>query len=117
MKDKLIYAGDLLNAVRDDPSIDGANFRKLKQHIEEVPTVDAVSRGVFDQVMWERNVAIAQLEEHGIPFGGTAPDVLKVVRCKECKFCTEIGLPRCRRTGRNVIDDDFCSRGERKEDG
>ena len=43
------------------------------------PTVDAVSRGCHDQVRWERDVAIGQLEEHGIPFCGKAPDVVKVV--------------------------------------
>ena len=42
-------------------------------------------------------------------------DVVEVVRCKDCKHCTEIGLPRCRITGRNMTDDDFCSRGERRE--
>ena len=45
-------------------------------------TVDAVSRGVHDQVRWERDIAIEQLEEHGIPFGGIAPDVVKVVHGK-----------------------------------
>ena len=44
-----------------------------------------------------------------------AVDAVEVVRCKDCKHCTEIGLPRCRRTGRNMLDDDFCSRGERRE--
>ena len=53
--------------------------------IEKAPTVDAVSRGVHDQVRWERYIAIEQLEEHGISFGCTAPDVVKVVRCKDCK--------------------------------
>ena len=44
MKDKrMIFAEDLIEALRDDPSINGANFRKLKQHIEEVP--DAVKHG------------------------------------------------------------------------
>lgn len=47
--------------------------------VDDMPTVDAVSGGVHDQVRWERDVAIQQLEEHGIPFGGIAPDVVKVV--------------------------------------
>ena len=42
-------------------------------------------------------------------------DFVQVVRCKDCKHCTTIGLPRCRITGRNKTDDDFCSRGERRE--
>ena len=56
-----------------------------KPVIDQMPTVDAVSRGVHDQVRWERDIAMEQLEEHGIPFGGIAPDVVKVVRCKDCK--------------------------------
>jgi hypothetical protein len=33
------------------------------------PCEDAVSRGVFEQVMWERDVAIDQLKELGYGFG------------------------------------------------
>ena len=43
-------------------------------------------------------------------------DAVEVVRCKDCKHCTEIGLPRCRRTRRNILDDDFCSYGERRDE-
>lgn len=43
MAKKLIYAEDLLKAVRDDPGINGLCFKKLKQHIEEAQ--DAVKRG------------------------------------------------------------------------
>lgn len=50
--------------------------------IDKMPTIDVVS----EQIRWERDVAIQQLEEHGIPFGGIAPDVVKVVRCKNCKY-------------------------------
>ena len=31
--------------------------------------IDYVPRGLFDQIKWERDVAIAQLEELGIFFG------------------------------------------------
>lgn len=36
---KIIYAGDLLDAIRDDRSINGANFAKVRRHIEAVPAV------------------------------------------------------------------------------
>lgn len=39
------------------------------QEIDKAPTLDVVSRGVFDQVMWERNVALEQLEELGLSLG------------------------------------------------
>lgn len=42
------------------------------------PTVDAVHRETLAQVMWERDVAMGQLEEHTIPFGCKA-DVQAVV--------------------------------------
>lgn len=46
--------------------------------IDEAPTVDAVHRETLAQVMWERDVAMKQLDEHGIPFGCKA-DVKAVV--------------------------------------
>lgn len=38
---KLIYADDLLQAIRDDPSINGANFARIREHIEAAPAVEA----------------------------------------------------------------------------
>lgn len=44
-------------------------------------------------------------------------DVVEVVRCKDCieKRVYPDGILRCRRTGRNMSAEDFCSRGERRE--
>ena len=39
---KLIYADDLLNAIRDDHNINGANFARIRRHIDAAPEVDAV---------------------------------------------------------------------------
>ncbi len=36
---------------------------------EQEPSEDVVSRGVFEQVMWERDIAIQQLKELGYEFG------------------------------------------------
>ena len=84
-----------------------------------------VSMGVHEQVRWERDIAIEQLESYGISLGEKA-DAVKVVRCKDCKYCRtfypvkEIGkeaiqvwycdLYRCNRK-----TDEFCSDGERRE--
>ena len=106
--------------------------RPIRRIIDEAPTVDAVPRGVLDQVRWERDVAMKQLEEHGIPFCGIAPDVTKVVRCKNCEnrgvaaYC-----PMCFEEfvehdydgyhdseyllHDHTTDDGFCDRGERGE--
>lgn len=38
---KLIYADDLLQAIRDDHSINGAHFARIREHIEAAPAVEA----------------------------------------------------------------------------
>lgn len=50
----------------------------VKNALENANAVDAVSRSVFEQVQWERDVAMQQLKDHGIPFGGTAPDAVDI---------------------------------------
>ena len=63
--------------------------------IARFPAVDAVSPGVLEQYKWERDAAIAQLEELGIGFGQKKPDIQVVrhgrwimrggkFRCSEC---------------------------------
>lgn len=99
----------------------GATFYVAhKDAIDNAPTVDAVSRGVHDQVRWERDVAMEQLEEHGIPFGGIAPDVVKVVRCKDCKhFGYNLENDTLCRVVSGLSDpeeNDFCSYGEKRDD-
>ena len=85
-----------------------------------MPTVDAVPVGVVEQFKWERDTAIQQLEEHGIPFCGKA-DVVAVVRCKDCVHCKpwygDKGLCLLwSETGASVFLDGFCSYGERREE-
>jgi hypothetical protein len=41
----------------------------LKDTIDQMPEVDAVSRGLFEQYKWERDIAIGQLEELGLSLG------------------------------------------------
>lgn len=45
--------------------------------IEKQPAADVVSVGVLQQVMWERDIAISQLESYGVGFAEKA-DVVKV---------------------------------------
>lgn len=109
---KLIYADDARRAILEaDP--------KLAYCIERIKGVDAVSRGVHDQVRWERDIALEQLEEHGISFGCIAPDVVKVVRCKDCRYCQRDvhGLWCFNDYEHSLQPDDFCSYGERKHNG
>ena len=104
------------------------NVPKFYEWLGEQPTVDAVPVKVIEQFKWERDTAIQQLEEHGIPFCGKA-DVVPVVRCKECKhrpkhdgpnrliFPDEICPCQCDDWYYNWMpsDDWFCADGERKE--
>ena len=39
---KIIYADDLLLAIRDDHEINGQNYARMKMHINEAQTVDSV---------------------------------------------------------------------------
>ncbi len=50
----------------------------LYHQIRAMPAADVVPRAAYEQVAWERDIAIKQLEECGIPFGGKA-DVAPVV--------------------------------------
>ena len=87
---------------------------------------DFPANDVCAQIMWERDTAMRQLEEHGIPFCGVAPDVVEVVRCKDCaNFEREFpGYGYCYHwdyeqgmSPNEVEYNDFCSYGERRHDG
>lgn len=95
----------------------GTNW--CRNTVLEAPAADVVSRGVYEQVKWERDMDMQQLEEHGIPFCGVADDVVKVVRCKDCRFYgNEERHPyggECEWFGALVERNNFCFYGERKE--
>lgn len=48
-------------------------------------------------------------------FAPTA-DVVEVVRCKDCKFFCRGNRCYCEEFGGIVTEEDFCSRGERKDE-
>ena len=91
--------------------------------IDDAPTVDAVPVGVLEQIRWERDTAMQQLEEHGIPFCGKADDVVHVVRCGECarrytELCSlSVGQMNCKVYFIQQGDDFFCKKGRRDNDG
>lgn len=39
--------------------------------------------GAIEQIRWERDTAIKQIEDYGVSFGEKA-DCVKVIRCKDC---------------------------------
>ena len=52
--------------------------------LEQEHCEDSISRGVFEQVMWERDVAIGQLKELGYEFGA------KIEPCEDAISRTEV---------------------------
>lgn len=89
----------------------GEMFQKL---IDDEPTVeDAVSLGVIEQFKWERDTAVAQLEELGIGFGQKKPDMVDVVRCKDCINRDQAFRCIALYYGFNPHDDWFCANGKR----
>ena len=62
--------------------------------LKRKPAADVVSRVAFEQIMWERDQALHQLEEHGLTLGCKA-DVVEVVRCRECIHDGLTSCPLC----------------------
>lgn len=42
---------------------------EVEQAIIEARVIDAVSKGLYDQIKWERDIALEQLEELGLSLG------------------------------------------------
>ena len=89
--------------------------------LHTVPTADVVPRSIFEQVKWERDVAMKQLEDLGIGFGEEVKDVVEVVRCKDCKYfikdepCVGGTYDCCYMMSSDETEENaFCSYGERK---
>ena len=95
--------------------------------VDELPTVEAVPKSYAEQICWERDIAIEQLNEIGCQFGQKMDEVKKklettsLVKCKDCKYFCD-GYPNllnadglCENVDCLVDSDDFCSFGERKE--
>ena len=67
----------------------------LDDLIDEVPAVDAVSREVLEQIKWERDIAMEQLEAHGISFGA------KTLDCDGCIYANRKRPQKCSCCRRN----------------
>jgi hypothetical protein len=60
------------------------DLRKLYSNgIKLAPTVEAIPKGAYEQVKWERDMAVQQLNDYGVQLGEKA-DCAKVVRCNDC---------------------------------
>lgn len=99
------------------------------KEIKDFPAADVVSKDLYEQIKWERDVALAQLKDCGVSLGEKA-DVVEVVRCKDCKYsgmhcfgtskeetlaCLEIEEDGFIRFATAVKADDYCSRGAKMD--
>lgn len=64
-KKKIIYADDLLVAIRDDHNINGANFARIRRHIDAAPAVEAVP---VMHGRWEKNEKESEKHTEAIYF-------------------------------------------------
>ena len=101
-------AADLIEELQEKPWVESVQVDKLDQQIDAL-------QGTIEQIRWERDIAMQQLAEHGIPFGGKADDVIKVCKCKDCKhydgkWCLLLDIVN------SEMGDWFCGFGERKDD-
>lgn len=81
-----------------------------------------MSRYIDAEVMEQRVREAMVNSPHMIPplikFIRSIPtaDVMEVLRCKDCKFFCRESRCYCGEFGGIVTEDDFCSRGERKDE-
>lgn len=51
------------------PCINGETTMEcVERSIRNAPTIEVVPKELYEQILWERNIAMEQLEEHGIGF-------------------------------------------------
>ena len=92
----------------------------MAEYIKREAAVKAVEKyGLTNGVVWGRHTGLAiciASEIADIP----AADVAPVVRCMDCKYMAgalpdDKGFLICPASGMEIIPDDFCSYGEKKE--
>ena len=60
----------MIDYCKTDSKVNGLTaLFQVGDAIMDCPTVDAVPRKVFDQIKWERDIALGQLEKLGISLG------------------------------------------------
>lgn len=82
--------------------------------IDKEPAADVVSKGLYEQIKWERDLALAQLEEYGVSLGEKA-DVAPV-RHGRWRWVAYDANPKignwhctyCNRIPKSFQKEDFC---------
>jgi hypothetical protein len=76
--------------------------------IDDTPTADVVSTKAFEQVKWERDTAIEQLQSYGVGFcenkelaevkyGKWLPQIVLGEKAWDCSECKTLGSPNWKR--------------------
>ena len=63
---------------------------KIINCIEDAPTVEAVPKSYAEQIRWERNVAVGQLNEIGCQFGQKMDEVKEKLETLQWTLCSEL---------------------------
>lgn len=64
---RLIDAEALIRELQDEEQY-GADYYLPIELLKSAPTIEVVPKELYEQILWERNIAMEQLEEHGIGF-------------------------------------------------
>lgn len=99
-------------------------WQAIIDEINALPTPKVVSYGAYEQVTWERDLALIQLKtDYGVGLGQRKNEnLVKVTRYKDCKYGDYDSEPDdamvCLRTNDGFwrTSNDFCSRGVPKEE-
>lgn len=78
-----------------------SDFSKAIEMVDVQPTVEAVQKTYADQIRWERDIAIEQLNEIGCQFGQKMDEVKKKLEASQWIPCSE-RLPE-------IKDGEYCS--------
>ena len=118
---RLIDKGTLKSVIRNKfPDL--ADRIQINNIINEQPTIDAVERTEYEKM---KDLAEQYKFEYECIFedykdiiNNVLPNRVEVVRCENCKYyVTNYAVPYCGRTLIGMKKSDYCSFGERKNDG
>lgn len=62
------------------------NSNEIEAMLSDLPAAEVVSRAVYEQTAWERDIAMEQLAAHGIGFGEEC-EAAAFARWKYCPNC------------------------------
>lgn len=109
MNDKYYSAQDIM-----DKAIGTDAYFQIKSILTGLAPADVIPRAAYDQVAWERDLAVQQIrEDYGVGLGEKKKGRWIDVTCRDCMLAYEDGgYLWCR--GDRVKPDDYCTGGRKK---